>query len=87
MTKIKKVKGTKKCVIKRKINFKNHKNYLKATQTWLRINWLRKNKVNLFGLKKDGKEFIKNNKFILNYNKDLEAKNIMYLLIKLTRSY
>ena len=77
MTKIKKAKGTKKCVIKRKINFKNHKNYLKATQTWLRINWLRKNKVNLFGLKKDGKEFIKNNKFILNYNKDLEAKNIM----------
>ena len=28
----KKVKGTKVCVIKRKIKFENYKNYLKATQ-------------------------------------------------------
>ena len=32
LVKIKKAKGTRKCVIKRKLKFENYKNYLEATQ-------------------------------------------------------
>ena len=34
------VKGTKKCVIKRKLNFQNDKNQLEATQIEKKINYL-----------------------------------------------
>ena len=38
----KKAKSTKKCVIKRKLNFQNYKNCLKATQLDNKINYLEK---------------------------------------------
>ena len=37
-----KAKGTKKCVIKRKLNFENFENYLEATQLDNKINQLEK---------------------------------------------
>ena len=43
---IKKAKDTKKCVIKRKLKFKDYKNCLKATQLGNKINQLEQNKVN-----------------------------------------
>ena len=45
--------------------FVNHKNCLEATQLDNKINYLEKNEINLGSLKKDHKEFIKNNKLIL----------------------
>ena len=38
----KKTKSTKKCVIKRKLNFQNYKNCLEATQLDNKINYLEK---------------------------------------------
>ena len=61
----KKAKGTKKCVIKRKLKFENYKNCLEATQLDNKTNYLEKNEINLESLKEDHKEFIKNNKLIL----------------------
>ena len=40
----KKAKGTKKCVIKRKLKFENYKNCLEATQLENKINHLERNK-------------------------------------------
>ena len=45
--------------------FVNHKNCLEANQLDNKINYLEKNEINLDSLKKDHKEFIKNNKLIL----------------------
>ena len=42
----KKAKGTKKCVIKRKLKFENYKNCLEATQLDNKIKYLEKNKIN-----------------------------------------
>ena len=42
-SKDKKAKGTKKCVIKRKIKFENYKNCLEATQLNNKIKYLEKN--------------------------------------------
>ena len=36
--KIKRAKGTKKCVIKRKLKYENYKNYLEATKLENKIN-------------------------------------------------
>ena len=56
----KKDKASKKCVIKREINFQNClENCLEATQLENNINYLEQNKINLDSLKKDHKEFIK----------------------------
>ena len=43
----KKAKGTKKCVIKRKLKFENYKNCLEATQLDNKIKYLEKNKINI----------------------------------------
>ena len=43
----KKLKGTKKCVIKRKLKFENYKNCLEATQLDNKIKYLEKNKINI----------------------------------------
>ena len=51
---------------KKKIKFENYKNYLEATQLYNKINQLEKNKTGIDSLKQDHKEFIKNNKVILN---------------------
>ena len=40
-------KSTKKCVIKRKLNFENYKNCLRATQLENKINHLEKNKIDI----------------------------------------
>ena len=40
-----------------------------------------------FIIKKGIKEFIKKKKLILNLNKDLEVKNVMYLQKKLTKLF
>ena len=50
--KIKKAKGTKKCVIKRKLKFEIYKNCLEATQTKNKINYLEKNKIDTDSVKK-----------------------------------
>ena len=43
-------KGTKKCVIRRKLKFENYKNCLEATQLENKINYLEKNKINIDSL-------------------------------------
>ena len=60
----KKAKGTKKCVIKRKLNLENYKNCLEATEIENKKNYLKKIKLTLIVLK-NHKEFTKNNKSIL----------------------
>ena len=47
----KKVKDTKKCVIKRKVRLENYKNCLKATQIENKMNYTEKNKINIDNLK------------------------------------
>ena len=47
----KKAKGTKECVIKRKLKFENYKNCLEATQRENKINYLEQNKLTLIVLK------------------------------------
>ena len=63
-SKDKKAKGTKICVIKRKLKFENHKNCLEATHLENKMNYLEKNKTDLDGIKENHKEFIKNSKSI-----------------------
>ena len=70
----KKVKGTKKCIIKRKLKFEDYKNCLEAVQIENRINHLKKKKINV----DSPKEFI-NNKH-QKHNKDLKKKGTMFLL-------
>ena len=48
----KKAKGTIKCVIKRKLKFGNYKNCLEATRLENKINYLEKNKINIYSFKK-----------------------------------
>ena len=63
----KKAKGTKKCVIKRKLKFENYKNCLEATQLDNNVNCLEKNEINIdssFCCKRKHEEFIRNNKLI-----------------------
>ena len=57
----KKAKGTKKCVIKRKLKFEDYKNCLEAAQIENKINHLENNKMDGDSLK----EFIKNNNLML----------------------
>ena len=57
-----KVKGTKSCVIKRKLKFENYENCLEATQIENKINHLEKNEIGIdsfFFYKRKHKEFIK----------------------------
>ena len=51
-SKDKKAKGTKKCVIKRKLKFENYKNCLEATQLENKINYLKKMQLTKIVLKK-----------------------------------
>ena len=63
-SKDKKTKGTKKCVIKRKLRFENYKNCFGGIQLDNNIKYLQKN-INIDSLKKNHKKFIRNNKSIL----------------------
>ena len=60
-----KAKGTKKRVIKRKLNFENYKNCLNAIQFENKIKHLGKNKTDTNRITKNHKESLKNNKSIL----------------------
>ena len=51
----KKVKGTKSCVIKRKLKLENHKNCLKVTQFENKISYLDKNEIKINSLWKNKK--------------------------------
>ena len=61
----KKAKDTGKCVIKRKLKFENYKSCLEATQLDNKMNHLEKSKIDIYSIKENHKEFIKNNKSIL----------------------
>ena len=56
----KKTKGTKQCVIKRKLKFQDYENCLRAAKIKNEINYSEKKKFNLDNLKKDLKEFVQN---------------------------
>ena len=49
--KIKKAKGTKKCITKRKLKFEYYKSCLEATQLEKKINYLEKNKTEIDSIK------------------------------------
>ena len=55
----KKAKGTKKCVIKRKLKFQDYKNFLEAAQIENKINQSEKNQTEVNSLEEDKKEFLK----------------------------
>ena len=61
----KKAKGTKTCVMKRKLKFENYKNCLETTQIESKINQLEKYKINIGSFKKNHKNLLRNNKSIL----------------------
>ena len=61
----KRAKGTKKCVIKGRLKFENYKNCFEANELDNEINYLEKYEINVDSLKKDHKEFIKNNELLL----------------------
>ena len=65
VVKIKKAKGTKKCVKKRKLKVENYKNCFEATSLDNKVKYLEKNEMNIASLKNVHKEFIKDNKLIL----------------------
>ena len=60
----KKEKGTKKCVVKRKIKFQDYNNCLKASQIINTVNYLEIKGTDVYSFKDDKKEFI-NNKLLL----------------------
>ena len=58
--KIKKQKVQKKCVLKRKLKFKDYKNFLKASEIENKINYGGNKKIDVDCLKEDKKDFLKN---------------------------
>ena len=58
-------KGTKKCVIRRKLEFEDHKNHFEVTHCENKINYLEKNEIDVDIFKEGHKEFIKINKLKL----------------------
>ena len=74
----KKAKGTRKCVIKRKLKFENYKSCLEATQFDNKIKYPKEYKINIDSLKQFHKKFIRNNKSILKSDFHL-PKNFVLL--------
>ena len=70
---VKKAKGTKKLVIKRKLKFENFKNCSEATQLENKINYL-ENKIDKDSIKENHKEFIKNYKLRLKIQKKFKSQ-------------
>ena len=62
-----KVKGSRKCAIKRKVKFENYKNYLEATQleNKIIIQKQKQTENDKDSITKNNQEFMKNNKLIL----------------------
>ena len=55
----KKTKGTKRCVIKRTLQFEDYKNFFKTIQLENKIEQLEKNKVNVDNIKENHKQLTK----------------------------
>ena len=75
----KKGNGTKNCAIKKKLKFEKYKNRLEATQFENEINHPEKNKIDIgslfiFGYKIKNKEFIRNNKLILETEQSFKSE-------------
>ena len=70
VVKIKKQKAQKRCVIKRKLKLQDYRNCLEAAQIERKINYLRKNKIDVGSL---------------NSDKHLKVKGMLFLLKKLAR--
>ena len=78
-SKDKRAKGTKKCVIKRKLTFKNYKSCLESTKLENKINHLEKSKTDIGHIKKINKKFIRNNKLILKtQQRFISEKHIIF---------
>ena len=67
-------KKTKACVIKTKFKFEYYKNCLEVTQLQNKMNYLEKNKIEKESIKKNQKEFIKNNKSILKIQQKFKSE-------------
>ena len=72
----KKAKGTKKCVVKRKVKFENYKICLQATQFEKKINHLEKNEIDMDIIKKNNKKLIRNNKIILKTQQRFKSERL-----------
>ena len=70
----KKAKGTKKCVIKQKIKFENYKNCLEANQIENKTNDLEKNQIEIDHIKENHREFMKNNKSMLESQQKFKSE-------------
>ena len=66
------------CVIKTELKFENYENCLEANQVDNEIKYLKKNKISIDSVKRNHKEFIKNNKLILQTQEKFksEAHNV-----------
>ena len=71
----KKLKGTKKCVIKRELKFEEYKNCLEATEFENKINHLKKDELDVHSFKKGHEELKKNNKLILKTQQRFKMEN------------
>ena len=70
----KKAKRTKKCVIKRELIFENCKSCFESTQVENKINHLEKYKIHTNSIQENHKEFIKNNKSILELQQKFKSE-------------
>ena len=77
--------GTKKCVIKRQLKFKDYKNCLKAAQIERKINYLRRKKIDVDSIKQDQKEFVKNNKPILKLQQIFKSERYNVLIEEINK--
>ena len=68
--------------IKRTLKFENYKNYLEATPLESKINYLEKYEINVNSLNEHHKEFIRNNKFILETQQRFKTERHNVLLKK-----
>ena len=71
----KRAKGTKKCVIKRELKFKNYEDCNKANQLNNIVKYLEKNGVNTYVLKENYEEFIANNQLMLKTQQRFKSES------------
>ena len=82
----KKAKGTKKCVIKRKLKFQDYKNFLEAAQIENKINHSEKNQTEMDSLKEDKKEFLKDNNLIVKTQQRFKSESHNVFTKKINKS-
>ena len=72
-----KAKRRKMCVTKRKLKFENYKNCLEAAQLEkiIKNNYLANNEIDMNSIKKNHKEFIRNNKSILKIQQRFKSES------------